>query len=215
MKREKYSLNIQTWNKWLMRPDVRLLLAWIIAFPMTKQKRPPISPNIDAAVKLLLRLSTMETNPVLFWLEQLSPRQVRTVYRLHVSALCFLLTSLYTPLNKQGLLNRYTQAEALQSMLRVGLTKLIVACGKSSGYESAAPQQWCENTTDPSDTHLQTTEAWHLLTDQCSSADGPVMSACHLWLIEHAQQKWIRWRTEGKLLFLRTSLWNGSLFFYF
>lgn len=43
-------------KKWLMRPDVRLLLAWIIAFPMTKQKLPPISPNIDAAGKLLPRL---------------------------------------------------------------------------------------------------------------------------------------------------------------
>lgn len=32
-------------KKWLMRPDVKLLLAWIIAFPMTKQKLPPYFPK--------------------------------------------------------------------------------------------------------------------------------------------------------------------------
>ena len=32
-------------KKWLMRPDVRLLLAWIIAFPMTKQKLTPHFPK--------------------------------------------------------------------------------------------------------------------------------------------------------------------------
>lgn len=30
-------------KKWLMKPDVWLLLAWIITFPMTKQKLPPHS----------------------------------------------------------------------------------------------------------------------------------------------------------------------------
>lgn len=44
-KRKVFPRKSRLEKKWLMRPDVRLLLAWIIAFPMTKQKLTPHFPK--------------------------------------------------------------------------------------------------------------------------------------------------------------------------